>query len=193
MEIIKRYEKFKSYKTAFAIFLTTVTLSSIAMALLYKKEPSLSAVGDLAMAVGCDMRASVFLEICFLLFVFTAGPTIYAPVGSFLATALYGALFGVRCLCADSPFSLGVEIFFSCITAYGLVIYSSFVTLTSLRIFSATKINGKRELFDGVMFRADKFIGIFNLRYVLSYVAFFILFALFISFFSATKVFLLSL
>ena len=126
----------------------------------------------------------------------STGPTIYAPVGSFLAIALYGALFGIRCISADSAFCLGVEIFFSCITAYGLVIYSSFVTLTSLRIFSdtkTTKTNGKRELFDGVLFRAEKFIGIFNMRYLLSYVAFFLLFGAFISFFSAAKAFLLSL
>lgn len=193
MEIIKRYEKFKSYKTVFAIFLATVMISSAVVAFLYKKEPSLSAIGKALQGISGDIRTSVFLEICFLLFVFTAGPTIYAPVGSFLAIALYGAVFGVRCISADSAFCLGTEIFFSCLTAYGLVIYSSFVTLTSLRIFSDTKTNDKRELFDGVMFRAEKFKGIFNLRYVLSYVAFFILFACFSAFFSATKAFLLSL
>lgn len=193
MEIIKRYEKFKSYKTVFAIFLATVTVSSTAVALLYKSEPSLTSVGEALQGISGNIRASVFLEICFLLFVFTAGPTIYAPVGSFLAIVLYGALFGVRCISADSAFCLGAEILFSCLTAYGLVVYSSFVTLTSLRIFSDTKTNDKRELFDGVMFRAERFKGIFNLRYVMSYVAFFILFACFSAFFSATKAFLLSL
>ena len=191
---MKKYEKFKSYKTVFAIFLITVVISLAVGTAFCRTHSDARDLGALLREVSESVRPSLIFEICFLISVFTAGPTIYAPAVSFGAVVLYGILWGMRISSGDnSAYRLVVELFFTSMTAYLLVIYSSFVTLTSMRIFTDTKTNDKKELFDGVMFRAEKFRGIFNLRYILSYVMFFLLFAVLIGFLSALKAFLLSL
>ena len=196
MDIIKKYEKFKSYKTVFAIFLITVVVSLAVGIWLSHTHPETGDVGELLYETACDLKLSPLFEILFLIAVFTAGPTIYAPAVSFITAVLYGILWGIRATNGFyTAFSLTAEVLFSSLTAYLLVIYSSFVTLTSMRIFTDTNTNTKvkNELFGGVMFRAEKFRGIFNLRYILSYIAFFLVFAMFIGFFSASRAFLLSL
>lgn len=194
MDIIKNYKKFKSYKTVFAVFLATVMISLAMGVTISRTQPKAQDLGAVLWESTTNLRLSLFFEICFLIAVFTAGPTIYAPVVSFLAMVLYGVLWGVRASSIGAfPFLLTVEIIFTSLTAYLMIIYSSFVTLTSMRIFTDTKTNDKNELFNGVMFRAEKFRGIFNLRYILSYVIFFLLFAVFIGLFSVTRTFLLSL
>ena len=138
--------------------------------------------------------ATAFLpEVVILLWVFTAGPTIYAPVSSFLAITVQGLLYGARISHGGGFLPIATEVIFSSISAYLLTAYSSFVTLTSMRIFTDTKADKKRELFDGVMFRAEGFKKAYNLRYILSYILFFVLFALLLGIFSYVKAFLLSL
>ncbi len=193
--MIKNYQKFKSYKTVFAIFLVTVLISSVMGFIICRRDAQIADAVILLGEVLCDLRFAVIFEVIFLLWLFTAGPTIYAPVGSFAAIAVYGALFGARTanLTESSMYLITVEVFFSTLTAYLLVIYSSFVTLTGLRIFTDTKTDNKRELFDGVLFRAEGFKEMFNMRFVASYIALFLIFSALLGLSSAVKVFLLSL
>ncbi len=192
---MKKFKKFNSYKTVFAIFLVTVLISSVMGFILCQRDTTVAqAVTVLGKAL-CNVRFAVIFEIIFLLCLFTAGPTIYAPAGSFTAVAVYGALFGARTASiAQAPmYLILIEVFFSALTAYLLVIYSSFVTLTGLRIFTHTKTDNKRELFDGVLFRAEGFKEMFNIRFVASYIGLFLIFSALLGMSSAVKVFLLSL
>lgn len=199
MKTIKRYEKFKSYKTVFAVFLITVVLSSVVGYLLYQSNTDFAGVTDgvetLLSRSESPVLSTIFFELIFILGVFLAGPTIYAPAGSFSAVFLYGALFGARLasMANAQTYIILTEVFFFTVTAYLLVVYSSFVTLTGLRIFTDVKTDDKRELFDGVLFRAQRFRGIFNFRYIASYVAFFLLFLALLGVSVVIKVFLLSL
>ena len=52
------------------------------------------------------------------------------------------------------------------------------VTLTALRIFTDTKKGSSPQLFEGSLFCAGGFRGIFNYRYILSYVGFYIFISL---------------
>lgn len=199
MKTIKRYEKFKSYKTVFAVFLITVVLSSVLGYLLYCNSPEFAgvtdAVGELFSQGASPVLSAILFELVFILGVFVAGPTIYAPVSSFSAVFIYGALFGAKFASKTNAeiYIILTEVFFFTVTAYLLVVYSSFVTLTGLRIFTDVKTEDKRELFDGVLFRAERFKGIFNFRYIASYIMFFLLFLALLGVSAMFKVFLLSL
>lgn len=199
MRNIKSYKKFNSYKTVFAIFFILVLISSIVgFKLIQRSSGFASTVGfiDSAFAkIPSLSRAAMMFETVFLMSVFIAGPTIYAPTSSFFALAVYGALIGARffALTGRELHTILIEMVFSALCAYLLIIYSSFVTLTGIRIFTDVKTENKRELFDGVLFRAERFRGIFNIRYVASYIMFFILFLALSCCLAVFKVFLLSL
>lgn len=192
---IKKYEKFRSYKTVFAIFFITVLLSSVVGAVVCRRYFAAHSVFEILCSAYDNISSAILIELIFFLWVFAAGPTIYAPTSSFLAILIYGMLFGARLTeCHALPlYAIAVEILFSVATAYIFVVFSSFVTLTGLRIFTDNKSNKKRELFDGVLFRAEGFKGIYNIRYILSYILFFLIFLTSAMAFSAVKVFLLSL
>lgn len=64
-------------------------------------------------------------------------------------------------------------LFFDFVIGYILTVYSSFVTLTSMKIFTLEK----EPALEGVLFSAKRFRGIFNFRFVLSYILFFVLFS----------------
>ena len=133
------------------------------------------------------------LELLFLLPLFLSGPTIYAPVTAFLTVMLYGLRLAAG-IFEESAFTVAVHIVLSSVMGYVLVIYSSFVTLTGVGIFTGIEEkSGTPTLFDGVMFRATKFRGIFNLRFISSYILFFLFFSVVISLVSIIRMFLLSL
>jgi len=52
------------------------------------------------------------------------------------------------------------------------------VTLSALRIFTDKKTDSKNEIFEGSLFCAAGFRGIFNYRYVLTYIGFYIFISL---------------
>ena len=196
VKIIKKYKKFNFYKTLFVIFLSLVLISWTLGFMLFQKSALLRDASVFSANVYLKASHAAFFEMLFLLWVFVSGPTIYAPVSSFLALLVYGLLSGARLmLCRGEGAYISItEGLFSFLSAYVLIVYSTFVTLTGLRIFTDRKgEKGERELFDGVMFRADTFKGIFNLRYVGSYILFFLAFLALQILLSAIKVFLLTL
>ncbi|MBE6701091.1 MAG: hypothetical protein E7582_04290 [Ruminococcaceae bacterium] len=132
------------------------------------------------------------LELVFLIPLFLSGPTIYAPVTAFITVILYGLRLGVGVF-EKSPFIVMTHVILCAVMGYVLVIYSSFVTLTGVGIFTENEKKEGPVLFDGVMFRANKFHGIFNLRFVLSYILFFLFFLVVILLVSTIRMFLLSL
>lgn len=152
-------------------------ISSVLGFIWYGKSEVFGELCRLITAEAENRYTAVFIELLFLLSVFIAGPTIYAPVGSFITLFIYGVLAGARAsLSVGDTYTALVEVFFSSLTAYLLVVYSSFVTLTGIGIFTSQEDDGERRMFDGVMFRAKKFRGIFNFRYIASYILFFLLF-----------------
>lgn len=195
MNVIKAYNKFNSYKTVFAIFFVTAVLSSALGFTLCRRDPDVCEAARHLCSAMASVPVAVVFEGIFLLWIFTAGPTIYAPASSFFAVLLYGVLLGARTAgkLDTEIYLIIIEVFFSTVTAYLLVTYSSFVTLTGIRIFTDVKTENKRELFDGVLFRAEGFKGIFNFRYVMSYIGIFLLFLLLLGTSAVCKVFLLSL
>ncbi len=194
MDTIKKYEKFKSYKTLFTILMTVLLASSIFGFVIYSKKMPVG-LWNFPDGLIQAKESSAILELLFLLCIFISGPTIYAPVASFSAVLIYGAITGCRIASASDGqlFSIFIEAFFSTLSAYLIVIYATFVALTGLRIFTDEKTNNNRVLFDGVMFRAVRFRGIFNLRYIASYIAFFLLFLILVTLCVMTKLFLISI
>ena len=134
---------------------------------------------------------TVYLQLLFFLTVFFFGPTIYAPVTSFLTLSLYGILFGSLPNSKDFKTAV-ISLFFTALTGYILSIYASFVTLTSMKIFTDSK-KSKDHIFEGTLFRANNFKGIFNFRYIGSYILFFIFFTAFASIVLIVKNYLISL
>jgi len=195
VETIK-YKKFISYKTLFVIFLILVLISWTAGYLLLQKSALLKKACEFSQGVYTKFSHAAFFEMLFLLWVFVSGPTIYAPASAITALTVYGVLSGARLmLCMGGGVYITVtESLFSLLSSYVLVIYSTFVTLTGLGIFTPKKTDkNERELFDGVMFRAKSFKGIFNMRFVGSYILFFLMFFALQTVLSAFKVFLLTL
>ena len=121
-----------------------------------------------------DEYLYLFTYLLFFLVLFISGPTIYAPSTSFLTVMLFGGILG----CNLSALSLKVGIitfFFDILIGTLFVQYSAFVTLTAIKIFSPTL---KTPALEGVMFKATRFVGIFNFRYIGSYILFFIFYSL---------------
>lgn len=196
MKIIKKYKKFNSYKTLFVIFLGLMLVSWTLGCILFQKSALLRDASVFSSNVYLKASHAAFFEMLFLMWVFISGPTIYAPASSFSALTVYGLLSGARLmLCKSEGAYISItEGLFSFMSAYVLIVYSTFVTLTGLRIFTDKKSeNGEREMFDGVLFRAKTFRGIFNMRYVGSYILFFLVFLALQILLSAIKVFLLTL
>ncbi|MBQ7897310.1 MAG: hypothetical protein IJ323_02690 [Clostridia bacterium] len=117
----------------------------------------------------------VFLHLLFFLSVFVSGPTIYAPFSSLVTLILFGVVFGTASASPDFKTAV-ISLFFNAVSGYILSIYSSFATLTSMKIFTDTK-SSDEHIFEGTLFRAENFRGIFNFRYVGSYILFFIFFS----------------
>lgn len=133
----------------------------------------------------------IYFQLMFFLALFIAGPTIYAPFTAFLTLAFYGIIFGS--LSASYDFKTAViSLFFTALCGYVLTVYATFVTLTSMKIFTDVK-KPEGNVLEGILFRANKFKGIFNFRYIGSYLLFFLFFTAFASAVLMFKNYLLSL
>ncbi len=195
---MKRWEKFKPYKITFIVFFALLTVSFSLGVYLFLSGTAAWHIPAVCKRIinYCDgSAAALIFELTFFITVFISGPTIYAPAVSFLSVFVYGVFQGFRIsMGLGAPLvTLLIDILFTFCISYLLVIYSTFVTLTCLKIFRDTKDEKKEELFDGVLFRAGRFCSIFNLRYLASYVMFFTVFVLLVSAFSFLKGFLVSL
>lgn len=196
---MKRWEKFKPYKITFIVFFALLTLALSLGVYLFLSDFSVWRFSDICARIINYCKGSyaptLIFEMSFFLLVFISGPTIYAPAVSFLSVFVYGVFQGFRIsMGLGAPLvTLLIDILFTFCISYLLVIYSTFVTLTCLKIFRDTKDEKKEELFDGVLFRAGRFCSIFNLRYLASYVMFFTVFVLLVSVSSFLKGFLVSL
>lgn len=196
---MKRWEKFKPYKITFFIFFAVLALAFSLGVYLFLSDFSVWRFSDICARIINYCKGSyaptLIFEMSFFLLVFISGPTIYAPVLSFLSVLVYGVFQGFRISMGLGAhiFVFLIDILFSFFISYLLVIYSTFVTLTCLKIFRDTERDGKEELFDGVLFRAGRFCSIFNLRYIASYILFFTVFVLLASASALLRSFFLSI
>lgn len=133
----------------------------------------------------------VFIQLLFFLSVFISGPTIYAPFSSLVTLIVFGVTLGGASASPDFKIAV-VSLFFNAVAGYVLSVYSSFVTLTSMKIFTDTK-SSDAHIFEGTLFRAEGFRGIFNFRYIGSYILFFIFFSASATLICIVKNYLLSL
>lgn len=157
--------KFSSYRRTFLVYIIVFLISLTSFFILARR-------GILpALENGFPVKTTAFLTTLFFLSVFVFGPTIYAPFNSFSTLLLFGALSG---LSAGGEGNVGAAaaLFFDFFTGYLLTVYSSFVTLTSMKIFTLTK----EPVFEGTMFSGKSFRSVFNFRFIFSYILFFILF-----------------
>ncbi len=175
--------KFRTWRRTFAVFFAIFIVSFILGSVIYSNSDKSALTPRLArlvsvMTLGFSEIYRAFLHSLvpfFLLFVF--GPTIYAPVASATSVILTGFMCGTEC---SYLFGIGrwatavFEIIFSSAVNYLMILYATMVTLTALRIFTDEKNNSKNEIFEGSLFCASGFRGIFNYRYVLSYIGFYV-------------------
>ncbi len=167
--------KFLTYKKAFLFFFIVFTLSVILGTLLHKRgllTPFFSNITPPLLK-----NSGGFTEIL-LLFItlFLSGATIYAPLLSVMVISLSGLTLadGLSGLTL-SHFVL--ELISRLFTAYFLISYATFVTLTAFRIYTDEGVKST-DIFTGTLFLARGFRGIFNFRYIGSYILFFIIFTL---------------
>lgn len=193
--------KFRTWKRCFVIFFALFIISFIVGTILYKSSylEFLSPVfGYMLSAFDTGFRAafSVFLLSAVPFFIlYIAGPTIYAPLTSALTICVSGAFSGAQVshFMREKRVALCLfEIIFSSATVYFLILWAVMVTLSSMRIFT-DEVKDNRELFTGRLFRADKFCGIFNLRYIFTYTCFFVFMSLGVVLVSAIRAFTASL
>jgi hypothetical protein len=188
--------KFRSWNICFYIFFALFILSFVLGTILYKtgRVEFLSALFqkvfylyDKGFGMAFAVQCAAVLPF-FALFVF--GVTIYAPVTSFITVLLMGALSGGYCsyIMRLNRVALCIfEIIFSSITSYLLIIYSTMITLTALRIFTDVKKSDCPEIFDGTLFCAKGFRNIFNFRYIFSYIGFFLFICTFVTLAAALR------
>ena len=176
--------KFRTWRRAFTVFFIIFTLSFIVGAVIGKNGVMLPRLARLTSVFGLDFPR-IFKTLAkalipfFILFVF--GPTIYAPVASTICIVLSGIMAGGESAYLFSVGRWGVALFeaiFSSAVNYLMILYATMVTLTALRIFTDRKKDSSPEIFEGSLFCASGFRGIFNYRYVLSYIGFYIFISL---------------
>lgn len=187
--MIKRYnkarfrEKFRRYRIFFA-------LSALLFLAVFIGEIAL--YGDLGYRfLGGAVEFHTFLadlltgELFLFLAVFLFGITLYAPFFGFLCAALRGALSG---FCLSLVFSSAKEgggiwlliltFFYLALSAWLFLGYSSFCTVTALRLYSdPLKKNAggeEKRMFGGTLFNSKLFCNSVNLRFLFSYFLFFL-------------------
>ena len=169
-------KKFLSYKRAFLFFFIVFTLAVILGTALEKRgllSPFFDSITPAILKNGGWYSEDLLLFIM----LFLAGATIYAPTLSVIVLSLSGLTL-VKGLSGLTLYPFLLELISRLFTAYFLISYASFVTLTALRIFTDDGIKNKTDLFTGTLFSARGFRGIFNFRYIGSYILFFIIFTL---------------
>lgn len=188
--------KFRTWKRSFVIFFSLFIISFIVGTILYKNSylEFISPVFGYMLAAfdtGFTAAFSVLLFSTVPFFIlYIAGPTIYAPLTSFLTICATGVFSGAQVshFMREQRVALCIfEIIFSSATAYFMILWAVMVTLSSMRIFTDEVKDTSREIFTGRLFRADKFCSIFNLRYILTYTCFFIFMSLSVVILSAVR------
>lgn len=157
-------KKFKSYKTLFTLLITLFFLFVFVGFYLERRY-------------NFALRADFFdyYQLLFFLILFISGPTIYAPSTAFLTVSLFAVISGATLNSLDLKSAL-ISFIFDSLLGTLLVQYSAFITLTAIKIFTPTR---QSPVLEGVLFKATRFVGIFNFRYIGSYIAFFVLYSLF--------------
>ncbi len=167
-------------------------ISSISGFFLCKSDADFSEFVSYIYGVTSSFRPAFVFELIFLLALFMAGPTIYAPALSVASIIIYALMSGAEIACGTDggAFISLLQALLAALCTYLFIVYSSFVTLTGLRLFSSTPKSSQKELFDGVMFRTESFKGFFNYKFLASYIAFFVVFSLAIEVLCVLKVLL---
>lgn len=185
--------KFSSYKKTF-ILLAVLWLVSVAVGIWLGDSDVAKSVSrffeELLLGIS-PSRATFFFELFFLLFVFIFAPTIYAPVASALAVALYGFILGAE-LRGLSSHRLFINFTLGALSSYLLTLFSALSIMVGITLFSKSDKKGGR-LFDGVLFRCENFSTFFNYRFLITFIFVFLLFLASISAVSLLKVFLITL
>ena len=194
--------KFRTWKRCFVIFFSLFIISFIVGTILYKNTylEFLSPVFGYMLNAFDRGFVSAFAFLLVSLFPFfvlwVAGPTIYAPFTSALTVVATGLFSGAKVshFMREGRVVLCLfEIIFSSASAYFLILWAVMVTLSSMRIFTDNVDDTSRDIFTGRLFRAEKFCGIFNLRYILTYTCFYIFMSLAATLLAVVRAFAVSL
>ena len=179
--------KFRTWRRTFAVFFTLFILSFILGSVIYSNSDKSALTPHLARLVSVmslgfsEISRALLHSLVPIFWLFVFGPTIYAPVSSFLAVLLTGFMCGAEC---SYLFGIGrwatavFEIIFSSAVNYLMILYATMVTLTAVRIFTDEKTDSKNEIFQGSLCCAAGFRGIFNYKYVISYISFYVFISL---------------
>ena len=169
-------KKFLTYKKAFLFFFTVFTLSVI-LGTVTQKRGLLSPFFDKVTPPILQSGGWYTGDLLLFITLFLSGATIYAPTLSVAVLSISGLTLPER-LSGLTLYPFLLELISHLFTAYFLISYASFVTLTAFRIFTDEGVKNGTDLFTGTLFSARGFKGIFNFRYVGSYILFFIIFTL---------------
>lgn len=169
-------KKFLTYKKAFLVFFTVFTLS-VAGGTILQKRGLLSPFFDNVLPPVMRSGEWCVTDLFFFITLFLSGATIFAPVLSATVLSLSGLTLA-ETLSGLTLYPFLLELVSRLFTSYFLISYASFVTLTAFRIFTDEGVKKGVDLFTGTLFLARSFKGIFNFRYVGSYILFFIIFTL---------------
>ncbi len=180
-------QKFNSYRTGFCIFFISYLVSFIAGAILFGKGYFTTLTPIFSKILSCYNQGFLpsfrvlILTLVPPFLIFAAGVTVYSPLVSLVSVMTNGAASGMfsAFFIREGRVALGLfEVIFSSVLGYILVIYATLCTLTAIRIFTDVKTDGTSEIFTGTLFCATGFRRIFNLRYAMSYIAFYIILSL---------------
>ena len=167
-------KKFLTYKKAFLFFFTVFTLA-LTLGTVLEKRGLLSPFFDKVTPPMLQSGGWYSGDLLLFITLFLSGATIYAPTLSVLVVSVSGLTL-VKSLSGLSLSPFLLELVSHIFTAYFLISYASFVTLTAFRIFTDEGVKNGTDLFTGTLFSAQGFKGIFNFRYIGSYILFFIIF-----------------
>lgn len=175
--------KFRTWKHWFYIFFSLYILSFVIGTVLFSNSKLAFLNPLLSLTLTCfsanffeALRITLISLIPFFV-LFVAGPTIYAPLTAFITVFSVGLYSGVESafIINNGRMAFGIfELIFLSSEAYILILWASMTTLSALRIFTDIKKEDFPELFTGSLFCAGGFRRVFNFRYILSYIGFYI-------------------
>ncbi len=161
---VNKMKKFKSYKTLFTLLITLFFVFAFVGIYLGRSHN-----------IRLNSHLFEYYQLVFFLLLFISGPTIYAPFTAFTTVIVFAFVSGVFISGTDLKSGI-ITFIFDTVLGTLLVQYSAFITLTAIKIFTPTQ---EELILEGVMFKATRFVGIFNFRYIASYIAFFVFYTLF--------------
>ena len=182
--------KFKSWRRGFYIFFTLYALSYILCAVMLKTgklEFLIPLVGRLIARMDGNL-ASAFLSLLVyiipIFMLFTAGVTIYAPLMSAVIIIFLGGVSGVQCSLIARQGRIALcffEVILGNAVGYISIIYAVLTTLCAMRIFTDIPKKEEHVIFEGTLFCGWGFRGIFNPKFVLTYIVFYIFITLLVT------------